>query len=719
MESMDNFRDLKLRSVYRTGAQNIYDDFYKKVLPISVSYDRAVGYFSSELLSMSLKGLGGLILNGGRMRLVIGHPLSDDEYNAVNNGITLQALLADVSNRLESMLIENPDNDTRLKLLSYLIATNCLEIKFAFRRAGMYHEKIGIFKDAHGNIVVFQGSANETPHGMLQSLNAESISVYCSWNEQVFNLYGIEYLDGFSQLWDNQQVDTLTLDVPSQTYINIAKKFDFSSVDQLSAVEQEDEFEQQSSHGRDSLPRIPSHIGKKRFELYDHQKLALAKWRGNSYKGILKLATGSGKTITAIYAAAKIYQAKANANEKLLLIVAVPYIELATQWIKELKFFNIHAYECYGASEKWRKPFARQIEFLRAGAIDFLACVVVNKTLTTPNFADLIRQVDPDSIMFIGDECHNHGGESVSAALPASFYRMGLSATPFRSDGDEIDSPFPNVAKERLISYYGSPVAEYTLSDAIHDGVLTPYEYVIVPVHLTEDEQELYDELSTKIAKLFVSQSNHGGSRESRELLTQYCGQRSRLLGSAKNKLVKLNEIVASLNGGERKHTLVYAGEGYPFEKESADDIRVIDQVSNVLISNDWKASQFTGSVSSKDRKRILAAFKEETIDCLVAMKVLDEGIDVPACKTAFILASTKNPRQYVQRRGRILRKSDGKHMAKIYDFVVLPSSAGPFSERLKAAEAERVNDFALLAENKVEIEQQIETWGLKYDIDR
>jgi superfamily II DNA or RNA helicase len=294
---------------------------------------------------------------------------------------------------------------------------------------------------------------------------------------------------------------------------------------------------------------------------------------------------------------------------------------------------------------------------------------------------------------------------------------MGLSATPFRSDDDEIDSPFPNDAKQRLLSYYGDIVATYGLDDAIHDGVLTPYEYHIIPVYLTVEEQEQYEELSHKITKLMLKLQSSGLNQQNRESLTKFCGQRSRLLGSAQNKLIKLSELTAHVNDEQKSHTLFYAGEGKPFCAHDADDSKVIDKVSKVLNDNGWKTSQFTGDVSRGKRKFLMSAFKDKTINALIAMKVLDEGIDVPACQTAYILASTKNPRQYVQRRGRILRKSENKHLSIIYDFVVLPANDSSASKKLKLSEAERINDFALLAVNKLEIEQLIDEHGLTYDL--
>jgi superfamily II DNA or RNA helicase len=713
---MSSLKCLNLKTVYRTGRDDLYNDFYKKALSVSISYDRAVGYFSSEILSMSLKGLSKLILSNGSMRLIIGHPLSSEEFEAVKHGLLLKEITSNLSKKLEGILCSSDNKHPRLELLSWLIACGKLEIKFALRRAGMYHEKIGIFRDSKKNIVVFQGSANETPHGMVASLNAESISVYKSWEEKVFSSYGQEFVDGFNRLWLNEETETVTLDVPSATYEVIANNAKESAIDFSLINEYEEEIEARDNGLNKSIPFIPTKIGNNTFNIYDHQREALASWKSNSFKGILKLATGSGKTITSIYGAVKIFEAKKKKKQQLFLVIAVPYVELAIQWIENLRMFGINSHECFDSKNSWAESFENQVNYFKAGVSDFCAAVVVNRTLTSPFFQSLLNSIDSSSLMIIGDECHNHGSKNVNAALPDAYYRMGLSATPFRSDDDEIDSPFPNDAKERLLSYYGDIVAIYGLDDAIHDGVLTPYKYHIIPVYLSSEEQEGYEELSLRITKIMLKQQGSGLNQQDRENLTRYCGQRSRLLGSAQNKLEKLSELTAHISDKEKSHTLFYAGEGKPYGETVEEDIKVIDQVSIVLNRNGWKTSQFTGDVSRNKRKFLMSAFKDKTIDALVAMKVLDEGIDVPACKTAYILASTKNPRQYVQRRGRILRKSKNKHFSTIFDFVVLPTNESPASKKLKLSEAERINDFALLAVNKLEIEQLIEEHGLSYD---
>jgi len=710
-----SFQDLQLKSVYRTGEDNLFSDFYRPLLSEAIRYDRAVGFFSSEILSCNLKGLSQLVRNNGRMRLIIGEPLGKDEYEAILHETVenKQILIDHYVDELLAMMDGTQTNTGRLKVLAYLVASKRLEIKFAIRPKGMFHEKIGIAYDQNDNCVVFQGSANETPSALFEHLNAESISVYKSWQESVFLDYGQNYLEAFNQLWEGDRNGTVILDVISKQYERIAdyinnqmqnikgNRIDFEKILQ----QLDDDLEDGASLIESSYPKVPEYIGVNKFDIRPHQRQALNSWRSNQFIGILQHATGSGKTITAIYALSKIFEAKHKQNQPLVVIITVPYIDLAKQWVKELHKFNIVPIECFDSRNKWHNSLERNLQLLNFGDLKFLCVLVVNKTLTSDIFQQLIATINHKNLMVIGDECHRHGASKTRQALPEASFRLGLSATPFNDDDEVADSPFGNDARDNILSYYQAIIDNYSLEDAILDGVLTPYDYHIVPVYLTEEEQEEYDELSESIRKVMLS-SGQRLTKDDKERVLTLSARRSRLLGSAENKIFKLKEITSKTPLDKRSLSLFYVGEG-----KNAEDNRVIDEVTKVLRNNNWKTAQFTGRTSKNERKELLNLFKQENIDALVAMKVLDEGIDVPSCQTAYILASTKNPRQYVQRRGRVLRKFSDKTHATIYDFVILPSPyiKSKFAKKLHQSELERIRDFSLLATNKVEIETQID----------
>ena len=706
------FNELHIKSVYRTGEDNLFFDFYRPVLEQSVRYDRAVGFFSSEILAINLKGLSQLVKNNGKMRLIIGEPLKKEEYDAIKNESEeeLATRIDSYIDRLLAMIAEE-EKTNRLKVLAYLVSSQLLEIKFAIRRKGMFHEKIGIVYDNYNNCIAFQGSANETPSALFEDLNAESISVYKSWQPEIFQEYGQNYVNAFESLWNGNQPNTKVLNVLSTQYDRISayvkenltnggSRFNFEKI----LMELEDELEYSFDEPHQKYPTVPTSINNVSFEIREHQKLALQSWKANQFTGILQHATGSGKTITSIYALTKIFDAKHNKNGSLVAIISVPYIELAKQWVIELEKFNIKPIECFESKTKWHTKLTRNLELLRNKKIDFMCLLVVNKTLVSKPFQELIAKIPTNDLMFIGDECHRHASENTNKSLPNAYFKLGLSATPFNDDEDEFETEnlFPNIAKERILSYYQTIVHQYSLENAIHDDVLTPYDYHIIPVFLTESEQLTYDELSQKINDVII---NSGGklSREEQEKLMIYSSERSRLLGRAENKLVELRRLTKDIPQENRPYSLFYTGEG----KTENEDSTVINEVSKVLSQNGWRTSQFIGSTPPSVRKEILDNFKLGIVDALVAMKVLDEGIDVPACRTAYILASSKNPRQYVQRRGRVLRKFSGKEKAIIYDFVVLPNAEihSDFAKKLKSSELERIRDFALLARNKSEIE--------------
>lgn len=718
---MEGFRSLKWESVYRAGDQNLFKEFYIPALERAVSYDRAVGFFSSQSLVSNLRGLSKLVANGGKMRLIIGHPLEENEFMAVKQGYRLAELFDDLDLRLAEIMNEkNSCLDLNLQLLSMLIASSRLEIKFAFRRKGMYHEKIGVLLDTNNDRLVFQGSANETIYALEDGYNAESIMVFPSWREEIFEFYGVPCIQGFEALWEGEQPNTVTMTVPSSFYEKISQMARenttlASLVDrELSLFNEADEsfFTNKKTF---NIPAIPSHIGNNLFSIRDHQKQAIKSWASNGYKGILKLSTGSGKTITSIVAATKIFEARKKKSAPTVLIVSVPYKELASQWVDNLNLFNIHPIKCWESKSRWYDDLKKEILDINMKAHDFLAVVVVNRTMESNDFQSVISNLDSNTMMLIGDECHNHGSKKTNESLPNAFYRMGLSATPFRSDDDEVDSPFPNYARDRILAYYGDIVSEYSLGDAINDGVLCEYNYHLIPVFLTAEEQDEYEQLTAEIGKLII-QSKTGLSRPQKNQLTSLCGTRSRLLGSAKNKLTALKELVSKIPSADRKLSLFYCGEGKLRDEEatSVDELRVIQAVSKTLSEAGWKTSQFTSTETASDRRAIMNNFLNGDIDALVSMKVLDEGVDVPDCRKAFILASTRNPRQYVQRRGRVLRQAPGKEIAEIFDFITLPTSNSNASRALRAAELERIDDFVLLANNRLHVEREVDRLALR-----
>ncbi|KAB7653268.1 DEAD/DEAH box helicase [Plesiomonas shigelloides] len=715
-----NFSALGLKAKYDSDEDNILNSVHIPLLTYAIRYDRAVGYFSSEVLVSAAQGLEKFVESDGKMRLIIGDPLSDCEYEAVMEGTSNPA--ANKSRQLADLLLDG--KNSKLKLLTYLVATQKLEIKFAFTHEGMFHKKIGIFYQDN-ETVVFSGSANETIAG-LSKYNSEEISLFFSWKDS-FDDYGKIEIDNFNALWENTKKRVKVVSLDSEAYQKIKsgvnlellsrELFPITDIERSSKPFFSYSFPKSEQkliefNVETKIPRKPIIINGNSFELFPHQIQAIDSWRKADYCGLFKLATGSGKTFTAITALVELYEERRKDSKQTFVIISVPYIELANQWVKELNNFNIEPIKCYDASEKWLVKLEKKILRFRSQTLDFLCVVVVNKTLSSTQFQLKIADISTDDMLLIGDECHHLGSQGYYDALPSARYKIGLSATPFRSDDDEVEgSPFPDIAKQNLQSYFKGIVSEYSLSDAIRDKILTPYRYDLVPVYLEEDEQKAYEEYSLKIQKLMLRAQSCKLSAEEQSILTNMCGARARLLATCVGKLPALIHYLNKNKKLALEHSLIYVGEG----TSPNDDIPYITKVTNQLYEHGLKVAKFTSQETALERSRIMNNFKNKIIDSLVAMKVLDEGIDVPACKSAFIMASTRNPRQYVQRRGRVLRKSADKNEALIVDFVVLPQKGviNNFSQNLRNAESERINDFKLTSANPKEVESKLIELGI------
>lgn len=714
------FSALDIKTKYDSDEDDILNSFHIPMLQNAVRYDRAVGYFSSDVLASASQGLEKFIQSDGKMRLIIGDPLSDSEYDAVMEGRINPCKVK--SQQLAQLLLET--DDKKLKLLTYLVANKLLEIKFAFTHEGMFHKKIGIFyQDSES--VVFSGSANETLAG-LSKYNSEEISVFFSWRDSFLD-YGQVEIDNFNALWNNVKKRAHVVSLDSEAYEKIQAGVDVKALrrelfqPQIVPEDVKPFFSYSFSKSEQNLasldvevktPRKPLMVKGRPFELFPHQLEAIESWRKANYSGLLKLATGSGKTFTSISALVELYEERYKAGLATFAIISVPYIELANQWVEELAPFNIYPVQCYESSDKWVVSLDKKLLRFRSGTLDFVCVIVVNKTLSSDLFQSKITKVPTQDMLLIGDECHHLGSQGYFDSLPDAKHRIGLSATPFRTEDDEVEgSPFPDTVKQNLLSYFKGIVAEYSLSDAIKGGILAQYRYDLVPVYLNEEEQEVYEDYSAKIQRMILKAKSVKLTGEERLMLTTWCGARSRILATCTGKLPALISYLKKNPTLSLVHSLVYVGEG----TAPGEDTPYISKVTNSLHEFGCKVAKFTSEESASERRRIMNNFKNQDIEALVAMKVLDEGIDVPVCQTAFIVASTRNPRQYVQRRGRVLRKSKGKTKALIVDFVVLPlaGSTNHFSQNLRRAELERVEDFKLTALNPEEIEQRIIELGI------
>jgi DNA phosphorothioation system restriction enzyme len=664
--------DLPLKGYYRSDECNIVDEFYIPCLSVAERYQRAVGFFSSSALAVAAKGLTSFIPRGGRMQLVASPVLSPEDIEAIEKGYQDREALVSGSLQKELQNLSSAVQRERFAAMAWLISMELLDVRIAIsKQGGIYHEKMGIFIDSSGDYVAFSGSPNESTTGLCS--NFESVDVFRSWVPED-SARAERKLADFDRLWANQTPNLDVIEFPQ------AAKEQLLRLRPPSAPKSDPE-----ESRRKASVATPFEI-----TLRGYQSDAISSWRKAGYRGILAMATGSGKTITALAAAAEAIR-----DEKLNgVLILAPYRHLATQWESEARRFGFKPVLCMESSYRWESLLTAK---LLAKQEEPLAIVSTNATMMTDRFQAKL-QLLPPRFLVIGDEVHNLGAESSSKALPlAPTYRLGLSATPIRHN-DEAGT-------ERVLDYFGDVLQpEYGLREALADGVLTPYRYYPVVVELQEDEREQYLEISAAIARLAAGHQDTD-SLNGNQQLSNLLFKRARIVGIAQNKILELERTVAEL--AEPGKFIIYCGDGSIESPVSGDLTRHVDQVTQLLGNQlGLRVAKYTAETNVVDRKTISQDLKDGRLDGLVSIRCLDEGVDIPAVDSAFILASSTNPRQYIQRRGRVLRRSPGKNHAKIFDFIVAPMIEGGATQvseierSLFKREFKRIKEFCELAQN-------------------
>lgn len=717
-------RDLQYKGVYKSDLDNILEDFYLPTLSVANRYNRAVGFFSASTISHAAQAVSVFVKNGGQVRLILGAFSNREDVEAISEGYRQREISEKVGAELLGLISNVSDElfQNRFDTLAWLVAHGRLDVKIALRERGMYHDKIGIIGDAVGDKVVFSGSANESTHALLPTFNYESINVFPTWRPELKD-YTTPHIESFERLWRNESAATAVIDIPAavkERLISVARALHYTPDPEIEAAiaARVREKIRGATSTVSSKPREPKTINGQPFNMRPHQIEALEAWKAKGdFQGTFDLATGAGKTITAIHAVVKLSEAV----DGLACVIAVPYQNLADQWVDILSAFNIYPVRCYVSRGQWHDKLRNVVHELIMGSRKFGAIVVVNRTLKSPEFQECLKQLRGNRLLWIGDECHHHTSRAYDGFLPEhSRYRIGLSATPEHYLDEERN--------ERLAEFYGEIVFRYRLRQAIEDKVLTPYMYYPHLVTLTETEAEEFVSLSEQIGRILARQKNMSEVGSNTQL-TALLMRRARLVGSAANKLPVLNNVLEGVE--PTPHTLFYCGDGTVETdeeyKENSDQStqmgqRQVEAISSLLHRNGWDVSRFTSRESRKDRESILENFRLGIIDAMVAIRCLDEGIDVPACSIAYILASSRDPRQFVQRRGRILRRSPGKDMATIHDFIVilpegLEDESG-YAKRLIKSELTRVAEFSSLSQNRAEAYEVLAPTLREYDLE-
>lgn len=685
-----SLKDLTIHDEYRSDRFDLIQDFYIPCLERATVYSRAVGFFSSSSMAAAAKGLTALIRTGGKMQLVASPYLSPEDADAIAQGlrqreeVIASALLRSLDREFEEVAKD------RLASLAWLLAQEVLEIKLAvaknIHKHGIYHEKLGIFRDNEGNIVAFTGSANESSAALID--NFECIDVFCSWHPSVKERV-LRKAENFQQLWNNCTPNLEVVGFPeaaARSLLQLRPEYPPQWEPSLQTPVTEnlskpsDTYISQVDRQLLECPKIPSYI-----EVRPYQQQAVDNWFANKGRGTLKMATGSGKTITSLVIACELHQ---KIGLQALLVVC-PYRHLVTQWARECQKFGLEPILAFENARKWQPELSNQLYNLSSNRKQFLTVITTNATLMSQALQSRLPHF-PTKTLIVGDEAHNLGSRQLEKSLPRNIgLRLALSATPERH--------FDDKGTEALLNYFGPVLQpEFTLADAIQQGALVHYLYYPILVDLTEAEAEVYVELTAKIGQVI----GMGGDEED---FTKLLMQRSRLIGAAANKLQALRDLMRGRL--ETQHTLFYCGDGSVEDEVSEESQRQLEAVVRILGSEmSYRVNTYTAEVPLEEREDLRHQFETGELQGLVAIRCLDEGVDIPATQTAVILASSSNPRQFIQRRGRILRPHPDKRRATLFDMIVLPPDLERESLEVERSllrkELRRFVEFADLADN-------------------
>lgn len=701
-------RDVHFKHSYSSG----YDepkDFFTEALIESSTFDLGLGFFSSSGIRSLAYGFALFIANGGKMRVVMNHFLSKEDKEAIENG--QKHLVENFENRILSDIKKmaktlSKEDEHFFHCLSYLISINRIEfIATISTKGGLGHDKYGIFTDDEGNKVAFIGSANFS-HSALE-LNGETITVFTSPND---DKRISEYQTLFDESWENDTPHLIHIPIDEvKTYIS--ENFYKESLKQLLGTSI-DLREDKSINdfckplSQRVLDKIELKEQEPRFPFPEERTIqidAYNAWIKNGKNGVFAMATGSGKTVTALNCLRK--QFKENGFYK--AIIVVPTQALAIQWKHESESFNFQNIISTHTDKDWKNILSR---YTTRSLLDQTKNIILITTYATFNRRDIQTFIDRtkgiETFIYIADEAHNIGSKSSLKHLPEAIkWRIGLSATPERV--------YDDFGSEKLYEFFKSRPPEYTfrytMKQAINSGILCHYDYYPIFVELTSSEMDEYERISSQLRK-FIDSDTGKYKPEAEKLLLK----RKRIIHKAENKKVAISGLLEDLKRKRKlDYTFVFVPEGYePDYSESdsyqieQDDIHIIDEYAQMFKDHGYSYHKYISGLD--DAPDILKSFADGDIQVLLSMKCLDEGVDIPRAEHAIFCSSTGNPRQFVQRRGRVLRKSKEKEKAKIWDLIVTPPNVVEDAECIERnmfiSEVKRIINFAALADNQIDI---------------
>lgn len=599
----------KVKVCLDTSEDNLIDELYTPCLKWAERFDRGVGYFTTGWLTYNVAGLSDFASRGGKMRLITSPILSTEDTDAI---IGAENQDGSAFLRLEAALLENVEilkqemEADIINTFSWMLYDGIIDMRFAIPceklEEGDFHDKFGIFYKGN-DALSFSGSINDSKHGFQ---NYESIKVFKTWAGTQ------EYVDAdtarFEKIWNRKDRNLKMFTIPQAVKNKI--------------------FELRSPDRPYSLPAGSSK--------WVHQDIAVKTFLEKEH-GILAMATGTGKTVTAMKIINKLF----DSGEIRRVVITMYGNDLLDQWAIQIrenyknKQINYHY-----ASQKMMKDFVMHP--------DDSILILSRDARNLSKLLDLFDRLPGDyrnDTLFVFDEVHGAGSntfvENLSGRLSPYRYRLGLSATPER-EYDEAGNDF-------LLNEIGEVIFEFTLQDAIQKGILCEFNYIPLP-YVLSDEEKLK---KRKIIAAFNAKKESGEPVDEKDMFTQL----ALVNKTAVNKLEEFESLISQRPELLQKYIIFVQTMEYGAK------------LQEILVRYSDKYHTYYAD----DEKINLENFAAGKIDCLLTCKKVSEGIDISSVTNIILFSSDRSRLVTTQRIGRALRldKNNPEKKATVVDFVI------------------------------------------------
>lgn len=689
-----SYKDIDIQACYESGTSDIVEDFYEPVLMASVSYDRIAGFFSSAALAIASRGLYGFIKNRGKMRLVTSPILSGEDAEIIRKVTESPEKLTDIDLGINLTNICNEFVDNHVKALGWMLREGLLEMRLAvitnnnrpctveeINKSGLFHQKVGILRDVDGNELSFSGSINETASAWIN--NDEEFKVFKAWDDS--REYYQKDQSRFEEIWNGQRQNLEVFDLPSAIKDKLIQRSSDFDIEKISIKQY-----RRSKANSFDFKNSP-------ISLFYYQANALNKWKDNTYRLLFEMATGTGKTRTAVAGISRILAT----SKRVVVIISTPQNTLSKQWKEnEVEPLGVHFDRSEiidGTVKDWKSKLSSILLDNATGFADHCVIYTTHSTASSEKFTStMLRDLSKDSItLFVGDEVHWLGARKLRRALLSRYnFRIGLSATPSRWFDDE--------GSQYLVDYFGDKNFVFSIHDALTEinpitgkHFLVNYYYHISKVGLNAEETAEYKNITQQMLRLA---SKIEADPEAEERYERLLEQRANIIKNADEKYNILDKLLDELNAkGRIENLIIFVSP------------QQINNVMETLVQKKIIFHKLTESEGTRREKKydglserefIIKRFKSGDYQVLVAIKCLDEGIDIPSADTGILMASSTNPREYVQRIGRIVRQGANKTFAHLYDMCVgkvdtLDDDEQKLENKIKQKEIIRLTEIA------------------------